>query len=302
MTTIVVAYDLSVEADRAVAVVAATGWPADTVVHVVTSIRGLGGGLSSFAGSHETQRHAQDLRASVASAHERVAARLAEADVAVETAVVAGAPARAVVDAARATDADLIVAGAAHRSSIVATLAGSVSGRIVEEAHCAVLVVRVESLERVVLATDGSPAAEAALELVAGSPLFAGSEVRVVGVVLPPSRYTESVLSGDEVVDTYAEDLDAHHTQSRVAVDHAVDRLVVAGRRADGYIRVGAAADEIARAVNEWPADVIVLGSRGTSLVRRVLLGTVTRSIAEKVGSSVVVVRPTTGDGDAPRD
>jgi nucleotide-binding universal stress UspA family protein len=300
MTTIVVGYDLSLEADRAVEVVAATGWPPDTVVHVVTSLRGLGGGLSSFAGSHETQRHAHDLSAAVASAHERVAARLAEADVAVETSVVAGAPARAVIDAARAIDADLIVVGAGHRSSIVATLAGSVSGRIVEEAHCPVLVVRVESLERVVLATDGSPAAEAALDLVESSPLFAGSEVRVVGVVLPPSRYTESVLSGEEVVDTYAEDLDAHHMQVRVTVDRAVDRLVAAGRRADAYIRVGAAADEIARAVNEWPGDVIVLGSRGASLVRRVLLGTVTRSIAEKVASSVVVVRPRIDDGDRP--
>jgi hypothetical protein len=33
-----------------------------------------------------------------------------------------------------------------------------------------------------------------------------------------------------------------------------------------------------------------------------VLLGTVTRSIAEKVASSVVVVRPRIDDGDAPRN
>ena len=294
MTRIVIAYDLSVEADGAVDVVARATWPAGTVVRLVTSSSGLGGERSAFTG-RESKLHAADVRAALASARERVMTRLAGAGLVAEAVTVGGKPARAIVDDARTYGADLIVVGARKPSSFASALVGSASMEIAGSAPCPVLIARVESLERVVLATDGSPAADPAVDLVASWPLFAGTELRVVGVASPPSRYVGAVLSGGEVEDLEAEELARGREESAAIVSAAVDRLAARGHRVVGHVRTGDAAAEIAAAAADWPADLVVLGSSGGSFVRRLILGSVALSVAQSVNASVLVVRSPLG-------
>ncbi|BCX18808.1 MAG: universal stress protein [Geminicoccaceae bacterium] len=61
---------------------------------------------------------------------------------AVETIVEEGSPAPAILATAERLGADLVVVGSRGRTGLLATLLGSVSKRVAEEAPCSVLVVR----------------------------------------------------------------------------------------------------------------------------------------------------------------
>ncbi len=61
-----------------------------------------------------------------------------------------------VAEAAR-FEADLIVMGARGLSAVRRLLLGSVSSEVVDHAPCPVLVARHAKVDRVLLATDGSP-------------------------------------------------------------------------------------------------------------------------------------------------
>lgn len=289
---IVIAYDLSAEADRAVTAIAEAAWPPSTVVRIVTSSAGIGPAPSSFALTSEARAHARAVRSSVEMAHAHVASTLAATGIGVETNIVTGRPGRALIREADRFGADLIVSGARSQPPLVATILGSVSSEIAEGAPCSVLVARVESVERVMLATDGSPAAQAAVDLAASWPLFAATDVRVLGVASRPSSYTGSVLSGDEAGDASADALSTTLDHAHGPVDAALGRLALAGRDGDGHVRVGNAADEIVAAAREWPADLIVLGATGASLVRRLILGSVARAVLQRSSSSVLIARP----------
>ncbi|MCC7106852.1 MAG: universal stress protein [Chloroflexi bacterium] len=63
-----------------------------------------------------------------------------EEEVGLETEIVRGNPSRAIVDRARQLAADLIVIG--HSNSAWGNLLGSTADRVVDHAHCTVLIVR----------------------------------------------------------------------------------------------------------------------------------------------------------------
>ena len=66
----------------------------------------------------------------------------------VTSAILAGAPARAIVDSARDQHADLIVMGTHGRHGMAHLLLGSVAERVVRTATCPVLTVRGAAVER----------------------------------------------------------------------------------------------------------------------------------------------------------
>ncbi len=68
---------------------------------------------------------------------------LGQAAGAVECRIVEGDAGEALVEAS--TDADLVVVGSRGRSGLRATLLGSVSGHVVQHAHCPVVIVRADS-------------------------------------------------------------------------------------------------------------------------------------------------------------
>jgi nucleotide-binding universal stress UspA family protein len=294
---IVIAHDLSSDADRAVDVIASAPWPPFTTVRIVTSTKGIGEAVSSFAGPREMRARARRVAASIALAHDHAAARLLPSGVKVQTGVLAGSPGKAVVRDAREFGADLVVAGAHRRSTISRWVLGSVSTEISENAHCSVLIARVESVARVLLGTDGSTAAEAAISAVVDWPIFGAAEVRVVTVAPPPSRSGAESISDDESLWASHEDLPGSGGRAVVSLERAFQRLSGAGRRVGSEVRLGDPAVEIIGAAHEWPADVVVVGSTGHSLVRRLLVGSVARSVLHGVPSSVMIVRPT---GDRP--
>jgi nucleotide-binding universal stress UspA family protein len=59
------------------------------------------------------------------------------------------------------------------------------------------------------------------------------------------------------------------------------------------FIVEGKPSDEIVKAARQWPADVIVIGSRGLGGVQRALLGSVAEGVIRHAPCPVLVIRAT---------
>ena len=233
------------------------------------------------------------------AAADRAAAEIRDArcDIAIETIVVRGRPASVIVERARELEVDLIVVGHRGLGRWQSRLLGSVSAEVVDHAPCPVLVARDDQLGPVVLAVDGSPDAAAATELVASWRLFHGLPVRVVGVVEDGFPYASAVapVLYEDTVNGFTEAVEAERGVRRVACDAAVERLQAAGLEASTEIRSGDPAHEIVAAAAAARAGVVVVGTRGLTGLRRLLLGSVARNVLLSAPCSVLVVREPVG-------
>jgi nucleotide-binding universal stress UspA family protein len=88
----------------------------------------------------------EDLRASTTAA--AAALDLRQTGFAAEGDIIEGDPKSRIVDYARSSGADLIVVGSEADGRLKKVLLGSVATAVVTNAHCPVLVIRVESLEQ----------------------------------------------------------------------------------------------------------------------------------------------------------
>lgn len=287
---ILLAHDLSGDAERAAALVAGTAWPGGTTVTLVTSPAGIGPGLSSFAMISEARAHVAQARDAIIEAHDRLATDLRDVGVLVESRIVDGPPGRAIVDEARRIGADLVVVGAREQGSVAAAILGSVSREVVDRAPCSVLVARQGAVSRVLVATDGSPAALLATTMVATWPLFRGLRTLVVGVGEAPPGYAGVVLEDAEEAypGTLAHGLDT----ARSAVDAAVSRLTDPARDIQREVRLGDPAAEVIAAARGWAADLVAIGANSEPTLRRLVMGSVARRILDDVDASVLVARP----------
>jgi nucleotide-binding universal stress UspA family protein len=123
---------------------------------------------------------------------------------------------------------------------------------------------------RILLATDGSPSAAAAIDLVAGLAWTPDAIVRLVAVD-----------------DAYGEDrveLEAH-------VEAAAAQLRDAGLEVETATWSGRAASVLLADAVTWAADLVVVGCRGRGRVESLVLGSVSAEIVERARASVLVVR-----------
>jgi nucleotide-binding universal stress UspA family protein len=145
----------------------------------------------------------------------------------------------------------------------------------------------------VVFATDGSPSAGEAEDLLSDWPMFAGMPIHVVSVadVPHPMRAGIAPTMVAEVTEAYAQDLAAAKVEHRRLAEESVGRLREAGRDAEAEVRIGDAPAEIIAAADGQNADLVVLGSRGRTGLTRLLLGSVARNVVHGSGASILVVR-----------
>jgi nucleotide-binding universal stress UspA family protein len=196
-----------------------------------------------------------------------------------------GHPAHMLSDASEGADA--VVVGRRGLGSTASVLLGSVSNRLTIQADCPVVVVGEGELPTsgpIVVGVDGSEFGTHALRYALAEAKVRGTTVRAV------TAYDAGRgLQGDPelVARMRAEDeAEAADTITRAlgelpAVDSAsvgVDRVAVEGRAAEAIL--GQAGD----------AQLIVVGTHGKGLVRRVLLGSVSRQVLNDAERPVAIV------------
>jgi nucleotide-binding universal stress UspA family protein len=211
----------------------------------------------------------------------------------VETAILRGRPASAIIDDAGDFAADVVVVGSRGHGSIASLVLGSVSAEVVDHAPCPVLVARRAVLSKVALATDDSPSAHAAESVIVHWPIFDGLPVGVVSVADAVRPWTSGIapMFQRQARDAYAQDLAGATQGAERAARDATARLREAGRAADAAVRRGDPAAEIISYAEQRQADLIVLGSRGRSALAEIVLGSVARNVLAGSSGSVLIVR-----------
>ncbi len=200
---------------------------------------------------------------------------------------VLGSPRRAVVDAARTLNADLIVIGAAEGGALKNRLLGSTADGVIRRASCPVLIVRSEMAvppARVEIAVDLSPLSGGVLrEGLRVLRALGGSAQQAAALfVLSPLDLRLSPDFTSERVERFAR-------QELGCLMKANGAGAVAPRL---ELRTGEPRDEILAALAETKADLAILGTHGRSGFDRLLLGSVASEVMRLAGCNLLVVPP----------
>ena len=198
---------------------------------------------------------------------------------------------------------DLVVLGTRRRSQISSFLLGSVSEWVLNEAPCSVLIVRGKTRTRkitqglnILMATDGSPDAKDAIEFVERLNLPPSTVLTLLHVVRKKVYQTaQLVTTADIQPDTFkklAEDLlKTRGREGATLLETTRKALNRPGLKIVENLAFGHEADEILKAAKRTRADLVVMGSRGLTGLRRFLLGSVSNKVTRHAACSVMVVR-----------
>lgn len=194
-----------------------------------------------------------------------------------------GAPATVVIEKADEWRPDLIVVGSHGRSALGRFMLGSVSQKVVTEAHCSVRVARshesdAEAPARLLIGVDGSPDAEAAITAAATRVWPANSKARVV-------------IALDDVVSEVIDHIEGGRAWIHETIEASGDRLRAAGLTVSSQIRKGDPKSILPAEAESWDPDCIFVGARGLNRFERFRLGSVSAATAARAHCSVEVVR-----------
>jgi nucleotide-binding universal stress UspA family protein len=212
-------------------------------------------------------------------------------DVRAETLV--GSPASAILNKADEWKPDLIVVGSHGRSALGRFILGSVSQKIVTEAHCSVRVARGRGIDagapaRILLGFDGSIDAGAAVSTIASREWPEKSAVRVLAVLAP--TISDSPLlpwTPEQIAQREASARDWMRKQ----VEAAAEELRSTGLAVTPVITAGDPKQVLLDEVSDWGADCLFIGARGHNRLVRFMLGSVATAVVARAHCSVEVVR-----------
>ena len=215
----------------------------------------------------------------------------------------ADSPAWALLRKADDWKPDLIIMGARGHSVFGGRLIlGSISQRVLYEAHCSVRVGRgpyknPDKPVRLLIGVDSSSDSNAAVDAVCVRHWPRGTEVGllvVVDTVMPLSSNPAepAAMKWIEVGD------ESNWAQVREIFEPSAQKIRSAGLHAEVLIRRGNPADEILQEAHTWGADCIFVGAKGTRGIDRLLLGSVSSAVSSRAHCSVEVVRTSSSSFD----
>lgn len=203
-----------------------------------------------------------------------------------------GSPASVILEKADQFKPDLIVVGSHSRNAAGRFFFGSVSQKLVHDAHCTVRIARGAGKPgtdpiRLILAIDGSRGAQAAVDTVASRQWPDHTEVRLVNACwkLPASTATHTLAQ-------IAAWIEEENARVKAAIDAAFSRLKAAGLHPSVVIEEDDPKELLLNEAEKWRADTLFVGARGMGRIERFLIGSVSSTIAARAHCSVEVVRP----------
>ena len=307
---ILIAYDGSEFADAAIADLRHAGLPAaaEALVYTVADV--------FVPPVIDASEEVPPEPAAVRRAHRRAEEKLKEAETRARTAserirkdfpewnvsyeAAAESPAWAIIFKAADWLADLIVVGSHGKSGLAGRLIlGSVSQRVLYEAHCSVRVGRAVPAGqtpplRVLVGIDGSAHSRSAVEAVANRHWPKGTQVRLLAVV-----DTVMALDNNEERQVKWLEVDDENNWDQVREVFEPDAARLRANELDAavMIRRGHPTQQLLEEAESWEAHSVFLGAKGIRGIERLLLGSVSAAIAARAKCSAEVVRPGTVSG-----
>jgi nucleotide-binding universal stress UspA family protein len=286
---ILIAYDGSECADAALLDLQRAGLPrraAAIVLAVTESWLPPPSGLEIVGGI----THEQEYLALARQARARLQQSFPEWELEAQTAF--GSPASVLLKQADEWRPDLIVVGSHGRSALGRFFFGSVSQKVLHEAHCSVRVARLregrvaDEPVRIIIGVDGSRGAAAAINAVATRHWPEGSEARLVNGALSLPRVA-SEQAALELEKWLAEE----NARIKEMIESGVARLCATGLFASPVVKGEEPKRLLCAEAENWRADTIFLGARGVGRLERFLIGSVSAGVAARADCSVEIVR-----------
>jgi nucleotide-binding universal stress UspA family protein len=303
---ILIAYDGSEFADAAIEDLRHAGLPAtaETLVFSVADVfvpPAIAAGddvlpePAAVRRAHQrAERKLKEAETRARDASERLRKDFPEWKVSYEAA--AESPAWAIIFKAGEWQADLIVVGSHGKSGLAGRLIlGSVSQRVLYEAHCSVRIGRAGPKDqtpplRMLVGIDGSAHSRAVVHKITSRNWPAGTQVRLLAVV-----DTVMALSGngeEQTVKWLEVDDENNWDQVREVFEPEAERLRAIGLNAAVMIRRGHPTKQLLEEAETWAAHSVFVGAKGSRGIERLLLGSVSAALAARAHCSVEVVRP----------
>ena len=188
-------------------------------------------------------------------------------------------PAESIIELVKDEGYDLVVIGnrAEHQSERYAL--GSVTEKVARHAECTVFIVKKKTLlEKILVAADGSKHADRALEYA----VQLAKKYRVNLALLHVEDDNLIRIGGPQVLDCIG-------TVGESILENASTKIQ--GVAFAKFMKYGNPAETIIKMAKKGNVDLIVVGSRGLSSVKRFLLGSVSDDISMHSRSSVLIVR-----------
>ncbi|RLG82694.1 MAG: universal stress protein [Thermoprotei archaeon] len=138
---------------------------------------------------------------------------------------------------------------------------------------------------KILVPYDGSSYADKALEIACRFSKDYGSKVRILYVI--DASHAWVIVSG--ITLSLKEKLvsEAKKLLSK-ATEYAKEKY---GIIVESKFRIGHPANDIIEEAEEWGADLIIIGAKGISGLKRLLLGSVAEAIAHHANCNVLIVR-----------
>jgi len=145
--------------------------------------------------------------------------------------------------------------------------------------------------KQIVVGTDGSSGANIAVDAAIELARLTGATLHVVTArkVMSPYGMAGAAEAGIAVV-SIEQSNDAILAEGKLTCDQAVERADRAGVRGEAHIVSGDAADALMRVAEDTGADLLVVGNRGMSGVRRFVLGSVPNKVAHRCPTNLLII------------
>lgn len=213
----------------------------------------------------------------------KVKAQLGKCFTQIETVVRDGAAADRILTAARVRQVDLLVLGSRGLSPIPALLLGSISSRVISLARCSVLLVKksVPNLRTILLGVNRSAGSRDTVQFLLESGLASIAKRLVVATVSP-------VISSLAGLSSVGQDTQAG---ASTFVSDLQKQFAAKGYAVEGAAMEGDPAAVLLELAQKESADLAVVGTRGRTGLRRLLLGSVSQKVMTHAPCAVLTVR-----------
>jgi nucleotide-binding universal stress UspA family protein len=143
--------------------------------------------------------------------------------------------------------------------------------------------------QQIVVGTDGSTGANVAVDAAIELARLTGARLHVVHA----HRVATAAATGAELAAPPVDIMEVNeaiHSEGQRICDHAIARADRAGVQAEAHCAGGHAGEELLRVASAVSADLVVVGNRGMSGMRRFVLGSVPNKVAHHCPTSVLIV------------
>jgi nucleotide-binding universal stress UspA family protein len=153
---------------------------------------------------------------------------------------------------------------------------------------------------KILVPYDGSKHAKKALNKAVNlAKLIKGSKIIILNVIeeiltpplVFPTRIRHYKTGEDTTLSTYFRDLQTDMRYKMINTLEKIKQKYENSVKIRTVVLVGSAEDKIVEYANRQNVDLIVMGSKGLKGISRLLMGSVSRHVSEKVKCSVMIVR-----------